>query len=104
MTSLMIPNNVKTIGENAFFWCSDLTSVTIGSGVELIGKNAFSRCNRLKDVSALAMTPIVCENNIFDMEKFEEVTLYVSEGAKDAYMMVAPWGNFEKVQERIFIR
>ena len=104
LTSLIIPNNVSEIGENAFFWCSDLTSVTIGSGVKTIGNNAFSRCVRLKDVSALALSAIICENNIFDMNKFEDATLYIPEGAMDAYMKTAPWGNFENVQERFFQR
>ena len=44
VTSVTIPNSVTNIGENAFYQCS-LTSVTIGSGVTSIGKDAFKNCN-----------------------------------------------------------
>ena len=41
---------VTSIGEKAFYECSDLTSVTIGNSVTCIGESAFSRCRRLTSV------------------------------------------------------
>jgi hypothetical protein len=38
---LDIPNNVESIGDNAFEECSNLASLHIGNGVTSIGKNAF---------------------------------------------------------------
>ena len=48
ITSVEIPDNVKSIGNEAFFFCSELTSVTIGKGVTSIGSSAFRACERLK--------------------------------------------------------
>ena len=49
--SLIIPNNVKSIGKHAFQYCHYLTSVTIGNSVTNIGKQAFSGCTNLSFVS-----------------------------------------------------
>ncbi len=44
-TTIVIPDNVKTIGNSAFLSCSTITSLTIGSGVETIGSSAFQSCS-----------------------------------------------------------
>lgn len=51
ITSLVIPNSVKTIGSNAFQRCSHLTSLTIGSSVKEICDSAFSYCEELTSVT-----------------------------------------------------
>ncbi len=45
--SIIIPNSVTNIGDDAFHGCLSLTSVNIGSGVTSIGKGAFLACSRL---------------------------------------------------------
>jgi hypothetical protein len=48
--SLVIGNNVKTIGEMAFTYCTRLNSLSIGESVETIDDGAFYGCCTLKDV------------------------------------------------------
>ena len=50
LTSVTIPDSVTSIGEYAFAGCSGLTSVTIGNGVKSIGNSAFRGCRSLSDV------------------------------------------------------
>ena len=47
LTSLTIPEGVKTIGDKAFCGCNGLTSLTIPAGVTYIGKDAFYHCQDL---------------------------------------------------------
>ena len=50
LTSVKIPNSVKSIGDYAFRDCSGLTSVTIGNGMTSIGEGAFAWCKGLTSV------------------------------------------------------
>lgn len=47
---LVIPNSVQTIGESAFYSCSELERVIIGESVTKISDFAFSGCTLLKDL------------------------------------------------------
>ena len=47
LTSLVIPDSVTSIGEKAFYDNTTLTSVTIGDSVETIGKKAFYGMGRI---------------------------------------------------------
>jgi len=51
LTSLMIPNSVTSIGDQAFFVCSGLTNVTIPYSVTNIGVGAFASCRGLTSVA-----------------------------------------------------
>ena len=48
--STIIPDNIESIGEVAFYKCNTLENITIPSGVKFIGREAFSSCNSLRKV------------------------------------------------------
>ena len=48
--TVAIPNSVTTIGQYAFYDCSNIDSVTIGNSVESIGSYAFGYCSNLGSV------------------------------------------------------
>ena len=62
--SLIIPNNVKSIGKYAFSFCTNLTSVTIGNGVTNIGQHAFDACWDLSFVT-ISDAETTIENSAF---------------------------------------
>ena len=51
------PNSVTTIGEVAFYDCTNLTSVTIPNGITRIGYEAFADCPSLTNITVVAGNP-----------------------------------------------
>ena len=51
VTEYILGNNVKGIGDNLFFNCTNLTSVNIPNTVTSIGSQAFSGCSNLTNIS-----------------------------------------------------
>ena len=50
ITSVIIPNSVTSVGEQAFYDCRSLASVVIGDSVTSIGDDAFCLCSSLTSV------------------------------------------------------
>ena len=51
MKSIVIPNSINTIGNDAFFKCVELTDVIIPNSVTAIGDKAFNYCENLTSVT-----------------------------------------------------
>lgn len=51
--SLVIPDSVKIIGDNAFSGCSGLSGLTLNNSLDSIGDYAFQNCTGLKDSLAI---------------------------------------------------
>lgn len=60
LTSVTIPNSVKTIGYDAFDRCGGLTSINIPSSVTSIKNNAFEGCSGLNSII------VDNDNNVYD--------------------------------------
>lgn len=50
ITKIIIPDNVKFVGREAFSNCNSLTDIVIGKNVEDFGYNAFYKCKALENV------------------------------------------------------
>lgn len=51
ITSITIPDSIKTIGSNAFNGFNSITEITIPNGVTRIGEGAFSGCSSLESIT-----------------------------------------------------
>ena len=93
----IIGNDVKTIGENAFVQCTDLTTITIGSDVESIGDRAFAEDTKLEKIVSYAKNVPTTSRNAFENSYLDYVTLYVPASSIDAYKSTAPWKSASQI-------
>lgn len=92
-TSVVVPDEVTTIGEGAFYHCTDMVSVTLPAGLKEIETYAFSQCTSLEElvipdgVERLYFSVKDCPNlkkvvipesvkEIWGFERCENVTIY----------------------------
>lgn len=98
LTSIIIPNSTKTIGEYAFCECFGLTSITLGNSVTSIGGGAFTACSGIKDIYSWNTTPPTAN---FESQSMH-TQVFVPEGAADAYKFHSSWSKFVNINEMIY--
>ena len=79
LTSIIIPDGVKSIGREAFKGCDALTGIIIPDGVKSIGRAAFEGCGSLESVE-LPNSIISIASYVFDNTKSLKFNIY--EGGK----------------------
>ena len=98
LTSVTIPNSVTLIGRNAFRGNVGLTSLTIPSDVTSIGSYAFWECSGLTTIESEITTPFTI-TNVFESSITESVPLYVPVGTKSSYQSTSGWSAFKNIVE-----
>ena len=93
----IIPQDVTSIGGNAFQGCTGLTSVNIPESVTSMGNSPFSGCSGLTSVYCDAATP--AQINYSTFSTYDTTTLYVPKGSLQAYRNDEKWGQFETIME-----
>ncbi len=99
LKSIDIPNSVTSIGNHAFDDCYNLTSITIGNSVTSIGNYAFYDCSHLSDVYCFIKNPSAvsigdCVFHKSSSEDYSYRTLHVPQGTVSAYQANQHWGPY----------
>lgn len=107
---LVIPDDVTSIGDYAFYGHGGLTSITIPSSLTSIGSQAFNNCPRLKHIYVASSTPTDCYFGVFDCNGLRDkydiynyAILHVPMGSKEEYAAAYEWRYFLKIKEDLDI-
>ena len=89
---------MTSIGDWAFSDCRSLTSVTIPNSVKSIGYYAFAYCENIENVYCYAEEVPSTDFNAFYDANIESATLYVPASAIEAYKTTEPWSVFGTIK------
>ena len=93
----IIPNSITSIGNSAFYYCSELTELILPDSVTSIGNGAFGGCSGLVKITSLAEIPPVCGSGVFDGVNKTNCELIVPEGSVAAYKQAEVWNEFSNI-------
>lgn len=94
---VVLPDNLVTIGGEAFSGCRQLTGITIPAKVSVIGASAFQGCNYLSSITCHATMPPIVGSNAFDGVPKDNFTLEVPEQSVVKYQTATGWSDFRRV-------
>ena len=75
LTSMSLPNSVKSIGCWAFYWMDYMTEISLGNSVETISNDAFYDCDGLETIDIPASVTSIGENAFYDCNVLKAVYL-----------------------------
>ncbi|MBO4379439.1 MAG: leucine-rich repeat domain-containing protein [Muribaculaceae bacterium] len=94
----VIPEQVDSIGDNAFNDCGNLKQITIPASVRKIGNYAFAACTSLSEIRIAVAEPIAVPDNAFNGVDKPNCRLIVPKGSAEAYSTDIVWSAF-KIEE-----
>ena len=103
ITSVVIPEGVKTIGYESFAFCYNLKNIEIPNSVTSIGDRAFSYSSNVEIIKVHIKKPFALNEKCFSGFSFyavkENATLYVPYGTKSLYEQTDGWKDFKNIIE-----
>ena len=99
LKSVVIGDQVTSIGQSSFSGCSRLESVVIGRNVTYIGSFAFDNCNKVTRIELLCETPPAVGYDNFSNLQFTMVDLYIPVNCKSRYKVAFMWEKFAFIYE-----
>lgn len=80
LTNITIPKSVTSIGERAFGWCKELTTITIPNSVTSIGEMAFFNCANLTNIKIPSSVTSIGDDAFYNCNKLpKDVKNYISQ-------------------------
>ena len=99
VTSLTLPESVVSIGNYAFGELQELKTITLGSKIRSIGNSAFIWCKALEAICLKSEYPCELGSTTFYTQDYDNITLYVPNGAMASYMFADGWNKFKNIVE-----
>lgn len=92
ITSVVIPDTVEEIGSSTFLRCTSLTNAVVGAGVKKMGSGIFTYCSALTHVYMKPTVPPVTGYNNFGNTN-SALKIRVPVGSLEAYQTASIWST-----------
>ena len=100
LSTILLPKNLESIEENAFYRCINVKEITIPEKVAYIGSGAFAACIKLEKIVVLSKTPVPLKSNPFPTNT--QITLEVPKGTESAYTNSEFWKELQHTTSKVF--
>lgn len=97
MGVLDIPEEVESVGENAFSNCRMLEGIIFPESMETIRQGAFNECYGINSIRCKGTMPAHIESGAFDGIAKDNFTLEVPESAISQYQAAPGWCDFKRI-------
>lgn len=97
MGVLDIPEEVESVGENAFSNCRMLEGIIFPESMETIRQGAFNECYGISSIRCKGTMPAHIESGAFDGVAKDNFTLEVPESAISQYQAAPGWCDFKRI-------
>ena len=101
LTDLVIPEGVTDIGDYILDACTSLKTLHIPSTVTAIGQRICNSCKVITDVYNYGKYPFDINSNNFNAAVYQNATLHVPYGTKEAYAATEGWSSFINITDDI---
>ncbi|MDE6532282.1 MAG: C10 family peptidase [Muribaculaceae bacterium] len=93
LKTVILPSNLESIEESAFYRCTNLQEITLPSTVTYVGSGAFSTCVGLQKIMVLGSVPPATGNMSPFPANTSGITLEVPKGSESAYGAASYWNT-----------
>jgi len=97
ITSITLPKTVKNIGNETFWYCSNLASINMPQSLKTIGSWAFESCRNLKEITFPDSLKTI-GYAAFEMCGFSTIT--IPAGTKSLFEAAPVWQDFKNIVEK----
>jgi len=101
LKKVTFPASLTSIDRGAFYMCKGLTSVNFPSSIISIGDGAFNSCENINLIQVNNVNPIYLQDHSTPFNLIDKAicTLYVPIGSKNAYQNAVVWKDFKNIVE-----
>lgn len=102
LSVLRLSNQIETVGEDAFDFCTNLNTIIIPASLQSIGQCAFDGSTNITSVTAMSPEPASIIATTFGTDNNPinpNAMLYVPAGSKAKYQAATGWNMFPNISE-----
>nr|WP_321376124.1 leucine-rich repeat domain-containing protein [uncultured Bacteroides sp.] len=99
LVSATLSNKIPSIGANTFYNCKNLTTISIPASVSSVGSGAFGLCSGLTSIHSYRTTAPSATTTTFTSVNTSTCIVYVPKGSYSSYKSATGWSAFKYINE-----